>query len=162
MLTILEDELDFDIRIGRHKFRQNRGQPVGAEGNRRGDAQKALWFFPTVPKGRLGHGHFHGHISGGVEKNMPLFGQSQSARMTVEQGNFEILFQGRDLPRDRRLGDFESVGGGRQRPMLRRSVKCFELIPIEGVRHLFRRFLNGLSFVMLGEEAFCFESAHAA
>jgi hypothetical protein len=61
-----------------------------------------------------------------------LFGEDQSARMTVEQRHVERLFQRAHLPRHGRLRQAELFARMGEASGFRGCVKDLELVPIHG------------------------------
>src|SRR5438034_1143266 len=87
---------------------------------------------PRVPRGQLAARRLqlHEYVKRGAKQQMPLFGEDQSARVAMEQRHRELLLQGADLPRYRRLRKPELLAGVGKASRLCSRVKDFQLVPI--------------------------------
>ena len=88
-----QHQIDFQMRVLFIKLGQARCQPQGAKAGGGGHTQFAKHTFFAVAN--TGRGAFQpfGHGLGGLEQQLPLFGQDQTARVAMEQGGIEAFLK---------------------------------------------------------------------
>ena len=70
------------------------------------------------------------HLLNGPEQKVALFGQDEAARVAMEQGHFEILFERADLTADGRLAQIQDLAGVGEGSGICSGLKDPQLVPI--------------------------------
>src|SRR5215470_374284 len=131
-LLVAEDQLDADLRIELEELAQPLRDPNGAEADRRRDPEVARWLGGGVGEERLGGRELVHDLARRTEQHLPLFGEHQPARMTVEERDLQLLLQRRYLPADRGLAHAQRLTGVGEAAGLGGGMKDAELVPVHG------------------------------
>ena len=127
---VVDHQADRDVRVMLEKFMDARRDPGRAEAHGRGHPDVAHRLLGGIAEGGPGDRQFARHVLGGMEQHLTLFGQDESARVAVEEGHAEFLFQRADLAADRRLAEIKDPAAAREAAGFGDGVKDTEAIPV--------------------------------
>ena len=128
--AVVEQQGDVDLRIDLGEFLEARRQPHGAKAHGRGDAQLARRLLLRVHQARLGGGELGEHFVRRAIQHLALLGEDEAARMAVEEGHVQRIFQRRDLAADSRLRQAQLVACMGEAAGIRHGVEDPELVPV--------------------------------
>ena len=132
------DQGQMNVRIELDELAKARGEPVNADSRGCRHPQIAVWPLAAVGEFRARSFELHEHVMRGVMKELALFGENESARVTMEERNPELLLERRNLPRYRRLRQSQLLAGMGKAASLGGGVENLQLVPVHVHRH-FRR-----------------------
>ncbi len=98
-LLIRRNQRDVDIRIKIEELAESRCQPMHAYSRRGGDLQFAIGPFTAVGQFSASRFQLHEDFMRSAIKQFTLFGEDQSARMTVKERDRQFCLERGYLPR---------------------------------------------------------------
>ena len=123
-------KLQLDLRVEIDELAEPRGQPIGAEAQRRRDPQFAVRLLPAVDEPTAHSVELEDHVAHGAEQHFALLGQNEAAGMAMKQRRAEVGLQRPDLSADRRLAEAQRLARMGERPSVGGRLKDAQLIPI--------------------------------
>ena len=118
LLGIHEADVQRRARVQGGEVAQQRRQPVQADVVAGGQAQAAADVLAQVLQGAPGRLGLGQHLPGAWQQGAAGLGQHHLAAEPVEQARLQRLFQRGDALADRRLGQVQLAGGGREAAVL--------------------------------------------
>ena len=113
-----------------HELAEPRRQPVGAETQRRRDAQFAVRLLAAVDESAAHGVEFEHDVVHGAEQHFALFGQNEAARVAMKQRRAKVSLERSDLPAYRRLAETQRLARVGERPSVGGRLKDAQLIPV--------------------------------
>src|SRR6266849_7568821 len=129
-LFIRREQRDVDIRIEVDKFAQSRGKPMYPDADGRGHPEFPVRALAAVREFGPRRFKLHEYVVRRSIEQFALFGQNETAGMTMKQRNRQFLLKRADLARHRGLRQTELLTGVGKTARLCSCVENFQFVPI--------------------------------
>ena len=129
-LLVDEQELDPDLGIAIEELAEARRQPIGAEPDRRRDAQLAVRLLARIDEAGSRRLDLELHLERGAEQGFARLGQDEASRMAMEERHADLFLERGNLTAHRRLAELEHVARMSEAADFGRRTEDTQSIPI--------------------------------